>query len=76
MVSGILPRLAHVRYLGLTDVSSGYHNLKRDEKSYLTTFACKYDRYRYARLPFGPVTAGAMFQRRIDELKNYQMYLA
>ena len=44
----ILPKLNNVRYLSIIDASSGYHNLKLDEKSsYLTTFACQFGRYRY-----------------------------
>ena len=52
----------------LIDASSGYHNLKLDEKSsYLTMFAYQFGRYRYKRLPFGAAQAGDMFQRKIDE---------
>ena len=40
-----------VSYLSIIDGSSGYHNLKLDEKSYLTTFACQFGRYRYKQLP-------------------------
>ena len=48
-------------------MSSGYHNLKLDDKSsYLTIFACQFGRYK--RLPFGAVPAGDVFQRKIDEI--------
>ena len=39
-LNDILPRLAGMKCLTLTDVSSGYHNLKLNEKSScLTTFS-------------------------------------
>ena len=50
-------------------MSSGYHNLKVDEKpSYLTMFACQFGRYRYKRLLFGASPARDMFQRKIDNI--------
>ena len=65
----ILPKLNKVKYFSLIDVSSGYHNLKLDDKSsYLTTFACQFGRYRYKRLPFGAAPAGDMFKHRIGEI--------
>ena len=49
----IFPKLSNVKYLSPIDVSSGYHNLKLDEKSsYHTIFVCQFGRYRYKRLPF------------------------
>ena len=48
MLSDILPKLNDIRYFSLIDASSGYYNLKLDDKSsYLTTFACQFGRYRY-----------------------------
>ena len=39
-LNDILPKLNNVKYLSLMDVSSGYHNLKLDERSsYLMMFA-------------------------------------
>ena len=72
------PKLTHIHYLTLIDSSSKYLNLKVDDKwSYLMTFACQFDRYRYARLPFGAAPAGDMFLRKINEIsKCYQMFLA
>ena len=53
----------------LIDLSSGYHNLKLDEKSsYLTTFACQFGGYRYKRLPFVAAPTGDMFLCKIDEM--------
>ena len=41
MLNDIQPRLNNVKYMLIIDASSGYHNLKLDEKSSdLTTFAC------------------------------------
>ena len=44
----ILPRLNNVKYMSIIEASSGYHNLKLDEKSlYLTIFTFPFGRYRY-----------------------------
>ena len=57
--------------MSIIDASLGYHNLKLDKQSsYLTTFACPFDRYRYKHLPFGAALAGDMFQCKIDEIFN------
>ena len=62
-------RLAGVTYLTLIDASSGYHNLKLDEKSsYLSTFSCSSGRYRYIRLLFVTAKAGNMFQKNTEDL--------
>ena len=51
------------------DVSSGYHNLKLDEKSsYLTMFTCPFGWYLYKHLPFGAALASNMFQCKIDQI--------
>ena len=61
-LNDILPKLNNAKYLSLIDASSGYHNLKLDEKSsYFTMFACQFGRYRYKRLPFGAAPAGDMY---------------
>ena len=57
--------------MSIIDASLGYHNLKLDKQSsYLTTFACSFDKYRYKWLPFGAVPAGDMFQHKIDKIFN------
>ena len=62
-LNDIFPKLNNVKYLSPIDASSGYHNLKLDDRSsYLTTFVCQFGRYRYKRLPFGTAPAGDMFQ--------------
>ena len=49
-LNDIFLKLNNAKYLSLIDVSSGYHNLKLDERSsYLTTFACQFGRCRYKR---------------------------
>ena len=69
VLSNILPKLNNVQYISIIDVSSGYHNLKLDEKSsYLTTFACPFGHYWYKHLPFGAAPVGNMFQCKIDEI--------
>ena len=55
--------------MSIIDVSSGYHNLKLDEKSsYLTTFTCPFGQYQYKCLPFRAAPAGDMFQHKKDEI--------
>ena len=77
-LNDILPRFNNAKYLSLIDASSGYHNLKLDERSsYLMTFICQFGRYRYKWLLFGAMPAGDMFQRKMMKyLKNCLMYLA
>ena len=55
--------------MSIIDASSGYHNLKLDEKcSYLTTFTCPFGWYQYKHLPFETAPVGDMFQHKIDEI--------
>ena len=61
-LNDIFPKLKNV-HISLIDASSGYHNLKLDERSsYLTRLTCQFGRYRYKRLMFGAAPAGDMFQ--------------
>ena len=46
-LKNISPRLVGVKYLTLIHASLGYHNLKLDGQSYLTSFFCPFCRYRY-----------------------------
>ena len=47
-LNNTLPKFNNVKYMSIIGASSGYHNLKLDEKSsYLTTFTCQFGRYRY-----------------------------
>ena len=67
-LNDIFPKPNNAKYLFLTDVSSGYHNLKLDKSSsYLTPFACQFGRYKYKRLPCGAAPTGDMFHRKIDK---------
>ena len=69
MLNDTIPRLNNVKYMSIIYTSSGYHNLKLDEKSlYLTTFACPFGRYWYKRLLFGAAPVGDMFQCKIDKI--------
>ena len=46
-LNDILQKLNIAKYLAIIDTSSGYHNLKLNERSsYLLTFACQFGRYR------------------------------
>ena len=78
-LNDILLKLNNVQYMSIINVSLGYHNLKLDKQSsYLTTFACQFDRYRYKCLPFGTlyqwVTCSNVKLMRF--LMTYLMYLA
>ena len=52
-----------------TDANSGYFNLGLYKiSSYLMTFLHQFGRYRFTILPSGVVSAGNLFQRKIDEI--------
>ena len=61
--------LAGVKCLTIIDASSGYHNIKLDERSsYVTIFSCPFGRYIYMTLSFGVAQVGYMFPKKIGEL--------
>ena len=65
MLNNILPKFNNVRYMSIIDASSGFHNLKLDDKSsYLTTFACQFGKYRYKQLPFVQCQQVTCFSRK------------
>ena len=67
--NAIFPKLINVKYSSVTDVKSGYHNLRlEDQSSYSTTFLCQFGRYRYKWVPFGAASAGNMVQRKIYDI--------
>ena len=66
MINDLLPKLNNVQYMSIKDVSLGYHNLKLDEKMYLTTFSCPFAQYWKKWLLFRAAPAGDMFQHKID----------
>ena len=71
MLNDILPKPNNVQYTSIIDMSSGYHNLKLDEKSsYLTTFACPFGWYQDKCLPFRAAPVSNMFQHKIDEISS------
>ena len=64
-----LVMLTSAKYFSKLDASSGYRQLKLDDKSsYLTTFNTPFGRYRFKRLPFGLISAHDEFQRKMDEV--------
>ena len=70
-LNDILSRLKNVKYISISDVGLGYHNLQLDTQlSYLTLFICLFGRYRYKHLPFGAAPVGNMFQCKTDEIFN------
>ena len=65
----MLSKLIDAYYKIIIDASSGYCNLEIDKISLsLAIFACQFGRYRFSRLPFGVVSVGNMFQRKINEI--------
>ena len=53
-------------------MSSGYHNIRLDERSsYLTTFACQFGKNRYKTLSFEASPTEDMFQHKINEIFKY-----
>ena len=75
-LNDILPKINNAKYISFINESSGYHNLKLDERScYFTMFACQFGIYRYKKLAFGAAPAGNMLQRKIMKyLRICQMY--
>ena len=68
-LNSMLSMFNNVKYISIIDASSGYHNLKLDDKSsYLTAFEYQFGRYRYKQLLFGAVPVDDMFQYKIDEI--------
>ena len=68
-LNDILPRPVVLKYLTLIDANLTYLNLKLDKPfSYLITFSCPFDRYRYIQLLFGVATLGDIFWRKIDKV--------
>ena len=64
MFNDIFPKLNNTKHLPHIDASSGYHNLKLDERSsYLTTFSCQFGRYIYKRFPFGAALQEISFNK-------------
>ena len=68
-INEIFTKLTNTKYLTFIEASSGYHNLEIDETlSFLTTFLCQYDRYRYMWLLFEAAPAVEIFKRIIDQI--------
>ena len=63
------PETRIANYVTITDASLGYYKLKLNKRSsYITTFACKLQRYRFTRLASGVTPAAGMFQCKIDRI--------
>ena len=64
-----LAKLTGPKYFSKLDASSGYWQLKlNDKSSYLTTFNTPSRRYHFRRLPFGLISAQDEFQHKMDEV--------
>ncbi|KAK3731843.1 hypothetical protein QZH41_020209 [Actinostola sp. cb2023] len=64
----ILPELAQAKVFSTVDLRSGFwHCVLDEESSILTTFATRYGRYRWRRLPFGLNVSSEIFQRNVNQ---------
>ena len=68
-INDTLFKLTNTHYITLIEASSDYHIIKLDKNILLLSmFAYQFGRYTFTRLPFEVVTAGDMFQQKIDEI--------
>ena len=65
----MLPELAQLEVVSMTDTNSGYQQVPLDlERSLLTTFNTPWGKFRFLKLPFGLKMAGDAFQERLDKI--------
>ena len=61
--------MSDAKYFSKLDASNGYWQIKVDkESSKLLTFNTPYGRHRFKRLPFGILSAGEVFQKKIADI--------
>ena len=64
----IFGSLSGTKYFTTLDATSGFLQITLDpERSYLTTFAAPFGRYRYLRLPFAICSAPEVFHRTVTK---------
>ena len=65
----MLPELAQLEVVSMTDTNSGYQQVPLDlTSSLLTTFNTPWGKSRLLKLPFGLKMAGDVFQERLDKI--------
>jgi hypothetical protein len=64
----VLSKLANARIFSKLDIREAYWHVKLSENSSrLTTMITLFERYRWARLPFGWKVSSEIFQRKLTE---------
>ena len=68
VIDDMLPDLTDARVFTKVDLTSAFWHLELDhESSMLTTFATRYGRYRWLRLPFGLSVSSEVFQKHLNQ---------
>ena len=72
-IAGLLDKLAMAKYLSVTDLASGYHQIAMaPEDIEKTAFVTRYGLYEYTVLPLGLCNAPSTFQCLMNEvMKGY-----
>ena len=66
-IDDVLPELAQLEVVSMTDTNSGYQQVPLDlANSLLTKFNTPWGKFRFLNLPFGLKIAGDVFQERLD----------
>ena len=68
-IDDVLPELAQLEVVSMTDTNSGYQQVPLDlANSLLTKFNTPWGKFRFLNLPFGLKIAGDVFQERLDKI--------
>ena len=68
-IDDVLPELAQLEVVSMTDTNSGYQKVLLDlASSLLTTFNTPWGKFRFQKLPFGLKMAGDVFKERLDKI--------
>ena len=68
-IDDVLPELAQLEVVSMTDTNLGYQEVPLDlASSLLTTFNTPWGKFRFLKLPFGLKMAGDVFQERVDKI--------
>ena len=63
----VIARLGQVQFLSKLDLAKGFHQVPMaDNSKDLTTFSCKFGKYRYIRMPFDLKNSPSTFQVMIQ----------
>ena len=68
-IDDVLPELAQLDVISITDANSGYQQVALDlASSLLTTFNTPWGKFRFLKLPFGLKISSDVFQERLDKI--------